>query len=76
MVKLNMANKKRFQINLAHSHQEADVFNSAFWQKAGTFARFAAAWQMVVDYHTKIKGKNGRLPRLRRSIQNIQFTRD
>ena len=72
-----MASKKsRFQVNLALSHQEADAFNSVFWQKAGTFARFAAAWQMVLDYHTKIKGKNGRLPRLRRSIQNIQFTRN
>ncbi len=72
-----MANKKlRFQIHLAHSHQDADAFNSNFWKKAGAFARFAAAWQMVLDYHTKIKGKHGRLPRLRRSVQNIQFTRN
>jgi hypothetical protein len=67
--------KIKFEENIAKSFEEADDFNRKFWLKAGAFARFASAWQMILDYHSKIKGKRGNLPRLRRSVQNVQFSR-
>lgn len=64
------------RVNVARSHREAEKFNKEFWRRAGAFARFASAWQMILDYHSKIKGKRGSLPRLRRSVQNVQFSQD
>ena len=59
----------------AYSFKEAAEFNRKFWRRAGSHARFAAAWQMVKEY-IKMKGKDARLLRLRRAVQNIERVSD
>ena len=66
---------KEMYVNKTHSFKEAKEFDRRFWRRAGSQARFAAAWQMVKDY-IKIKGKDERLLRLRRSVQNIERLQD
>ncbi len=63
--------KKKIQGKVAHSFKEAKEFDKRFWRKAGAQARFSAAWLMLSDYF-KMRGKSGRLPRLRRTVQNIE----
>ena len=63
---------KKIHENIAHSFKDAKAFDEMFWKKAGYEARFSATWLMVRDYY-KIRGKNGTLQRLRRTVQNIQF---
>lgn len=48
-----------------------DDFDIIFWRRAGSAARFSAAWGMISDYY-KMKGRHGYIKRLQRSIQNIQ----
>ncbi len=62
---------KKMYVHIAHNFKEAEEFNRRFWRRAGSNARFAAAWDMVKEY-IKMKGKNARLLRLRRSVQNIE----
>jgi len=55
--------------------KEADrSFDHEFWQAMGPEARFAAAWQMVLEVHA-IKGGHVGESRLRRSVQNIERLR-
>ena len=53
---------------------EKDDFDIIFWTKAGVQARFSALWHGVRDYY-KLKGRNGTVPRLRRSVERIQRPR-
>lgn len=49
-------------------------FDHEFWQAMGPEARFAAAWQMVLEVYA-IKGGHTGEPRLQRSVQNIERLR-
>ena len=62
---------KKFVENLARNFKEAEEFDVKFWRDAGAQARFSAAWTMLSDYYL-MKGKSGHLPRLRRTVQNIE----
>lgn len=48
-----------------------DDWDIKFWQKCGVQSRFAAAWEMIGEFH-KIRGKNGIKPRLQRTIEHIK----
>jgi len=65
-------NVKHIWERKSFSFQEAQKFDRSFWQRAGVTARFAAAWSLVLDYY-KIKGQHGDKPRLRRTVQNIEY---
>ena len=62
---------KKIWVNVAHSFKEAEEFDRKFWKQAGSHARFVAACQILKDYF-KMKGKDGRSLRLRRSVQSIE----
>ena len=49
-------------------------FDIEFWQRQGSTAIFAAAWQMVVDAY-RWKKKNESELRLQRSVEHIQSMR-
>jgi len=53
-------------------YQAGRDFDLLFWQKAGSQARFSAAWRMLGEYEMLRGRKNGNKFRLRRSFQNIQ----
>jgi hypothetical protein len=46
-------------------------FDIAFWQAQDSTARFAAAWELVVDYY-RFKGKDASELRLQRSVEAFQ----
>ena len=46
-------------------------FDIAFWQAQSATARFAAAWELVVDAY-RIKGKDVSQLRLQRSVEHFQ----
>ena len=66
---------KKIWVHKAKSFKEADQWDEWFWKRAGAQARFAAAWRCIIDYY-RMKGKNVRKPRLRRSVQNIERLSD
>lgn len=45
-------------------------FDIEFWQKVGDAGRFAAAWQMIREVQL-IRGQNGELPRMQKSVTRI-----
>ena len=63
--------KKRIQVHIAHSFEDAEKWDRDFWRRAGAQARFAAAYECIKDYF-KMKGIHERHLRLRRSVQNIE----
>jgi hypothetical protein len=46
-------------------------FDMAFWQAQSPTARFAAAWEMVVQAY-RLKGKDVSKLRLQRSVEHFQ----
>lgn len=50
-----------------------DDFDLTFWQRAGSAARFSAAWKMLEDFY-KIRRINGYKLRLQRFVQSIKQT--
>ena len=62
---------KRVWVNIAKSFKEAEEWDRKFWRRAGSHARFAGAFECLKDYF-KMKGKDERSLRLRRSVQNIE----
>ena len=62
---------RKIWVHKARSFKEAEEFDIWFWRRAGAQGRFSAAWLMIGDLF-KIRGKSGRLPRLRRSVQSIE----
>ena len=48
-------------------------FDIAYWQRLGPAAIFEAAWQMVVDAHSRESGDVDAL-RLRRTVEHFQRT--
>lgn len=51
--------------------REAASFDKWFWRKAGSKARFAAAWLIIREFY-KMRGVHGYKLRLQRSVQNIK----
>ena len=49
-------------------------FDIAYWQRQGSNAIFAAAWQMVVEAHARNQESVTKL-RLRRTVENFQKQR-
>lgn len=49
-------------------------FDKAYWQRLGPAAIFEAAWQMIVEAHSKGPGEPDDL-RLRRSVESFQRQR-
>jgi hypothetical protein len=49
-------------------------FDIAYWQRLGAAAIFEAAWQMVVDVHSRRPGGSDEL-RLRRTVEAFQRQR-
>lgn len=49
-------------------------FDREFWRRAGHEARFAAAWQMVVESYL-FRGRDAGELRLQRSVENLQRRR-
>ena len=58
--------------NKTTSFKKAEEFDIRFWRRVGARGRFSAAWLMLADYF-KIKGKSGRLPRLRRTVRHLEY---
>jgi hypothetical protein len=61
----------KIQTNVARSFREAEEFDRRFWRRAGTAARWAASWSMVLDF-IKMRGGDESELRLRRSVQNVK----
>ena len=49
-------------------------FDIAYWQRLGPAAIFEAAWQMVLDAHSRHHGGRDEL-RLRRTVESFQRNR-
>ncbi len=64
---------RKVWVHKARSFEEAREFDERFWRRAGAQARFAAAWSIIEDSF-KMRGKDARQLRLRRSVQNIERT--
>lgn len=50
---------------------KAHYFDSRFWQRQSSQARFAATWKTIEEFY-KIRGIRGYKLRLQRSVQNIK----
>ena len=64
--------KKNIWVQKTSSCKEAERFDERFWRSAGAAARLSATWSLVGDYF-KLRGQSRGQPRLRRSIQHIEF---
>ena len=54
------------------SAAEENFFDRDFWRKAGHEARFAAAWEMVIEVRLFRGEDYGGEPGLQRTVQHIQ----
>ncbi len=63
---------KKIWVQKTSSFQEAERFDERFWRSAGAAARFSATWSLVGDYF-KLRGKSRGQPRLRRTVQRVEF---
>ena len=66
---------RKIWVHKSYSFKEAEEWDRKFWRRAGSHARFAAAFECLKDY-CKMKGKDERSLRLRRSVQNIEYLPD
>jgi hypothetical protein len=66
-----MPTKRKITARMIHIKDNDRSFDLEFWQQAGAEARFAAAWQMVLDM-IAIRGEDDSQCRLQRSIENIE----
>jgi hypothetical protein len=66
-----MTTTRKITARLIRMKDDDRSFDLNFWQQAGAEARFAAAWQMVLDM-LLIRGKNVNQFRLQRSVENIE----
>lgn len=66
-----MKSKRKITARLINIKDNNRSFDLEFWQQSGVEARFAAAWQMVLDM-IAIRGEDGSQSRLQRSIENIE----
>lgn len=62
---------RKIWVHKAKSFKDAEEWDRKFWRRAGSYARFAAAFECLKDY-CKMKGRNERSLRLRRSVQSIE----
>ena len=63
---------KKIWVHKTSSFKEAERFDERFWRSVGAAARFAATWSTVGDYF-KLRGKSRGQPRLRRTVQHVEF---
>jgi hypothetical protein len=63
-----MKTKRKMTARLIRIKDDDRSYDLEFWQQAGEQARFAAAWQMVLDMKA-IRGEDGRQSRLQRSVE-------
>lgn len=54
-------------VRLCKLAEADDSFDLIFWQKVGHEGILSAMCDMISDYY-KLRGKSGRIPRLRRSV--------
>jgi hypothetical protein len=66
-----MKTKRKMTARLIRIKDDDRSYDLEFWQQAGEQARFAAAWQMVLDMKA-IRGEDGRQSRLQISVENIE----
>lgn len=66
-----MKTNRKITARKIHFNENDRSFDLEFWQQAGADARFAAAWQMVLDMLI-IRGENVDQFRLQRSVENIE----
>jgi len=66
-----MKSKRKIIARLINIKDDDRSFDLEFWQQAGATARFAAAWQMVLDMQT-IRGEDEYQSRLQRSVENVE----
>jgi len=69
-----MKSKRKISARLIHIKDNDRSFDLEFWQQAGAEARFAAAWQMVLDM-LALRGEDVHQFRLQRSVENIERVR-
>jgi hypothetical protein len=62
-----MPAKSAWTIRVVDGHPKDRAFDRAFWRRAGAQARWAAAWQMIVDA-CALRGEDGDQLRLQRSL--------
>lgn len=46
-------------------------FDQVFWQRVGSSGRLLAMWDLLKVYYL-LKGRNGNIPRLRKSVTHFQ----
>jgi hypothetical protein len=63
--------KRRIVACLAERGEAEREFDRRFWREAGHEARFAAMWQAVIDADL-VRGRNGRIPRLQKSVTRLR----
>ncbi len=63
--------KRVFQERLIRRGQDEAAFDREFWAAAGPEARFAAAWEMVVEAEL-FKGRHASESRLQRTVEHLQ----
>jgi hypothetical protein len=66
-----MKSNRKITARLIRMKDDDRSFDLEFWQQAGAEARFAAAWQMVLDMLI-IRGEDVDQFRLQRSVENIE----
>ena len=71
---MQMESKRKIVARLTKIKDDDRSFDLEFWQQAGAEARFAAAWQMVLDM-LAIRGEDEHKSRLQRSVENIERLR-
>ena len=55
---------------LRDGQEDDGKFDREFWRKVGAEGRFSAAWEMVEEYE-RIRGGDGRQPRLQRTVTRL-----
>ena len=63
--------KRIIKERLVRRDADNGTFDRSFWQNAGAEARFAAAWEMVVEARL-FRGLDADESRLQRTVEHIQ----
>lgn len=60
-----------FRLGRIDDVEGAKEFDRVFWRRVGAQGRFEAMWDMLRTY-SFLKGGDGTVPRLRRTVTNLQ----
>jgi hypothetical protein len=66
-----MARKRVIMARLGKLGEDDGSFDFEFWRRVGTQGKWIAAWEMVKEFDV-IKGGDGHIPRLHKSIHGIE----